>query len=148
MKAISLWQPWASLWCSPCKVHETRHWPTSHRGWLLVHATKKIVFELPVELEDIICDEFGPHWGMELPRGALVGIVKIVACHRTEVINEVNLLDHICGDFSPGRFGWERSEFVLFDRPIPYIGRQGMFDVPDHLLPSPPPQSAVATEQP
>jgi hypothetical protein len=25
-----------SPWCSERKVHETRHWPTSHRGWLVV----------------------------------------------------------------------------------------------------------------
>ena len=25
MRALSLWQPWASLWCSSRKVHETRH---------------------------------------------------------------------------------------------------------------------------
>src|SRR6266851_1649200 len=41
MKGISLWQPWASLWCSRRKVHETRHWRCRHRGWLLVHAAKR-----------------------------------------------------------------------------------------------------------
>ena len=43
MKAISLWQPWGSLWLSPAKRHETRHWQTRHRGKLLVHAAKKLV---------------------------------------------------------------------------------------------------------
>jgi hypothetical protein len=42
MKAISLWQPWASLWCSPRKIHETRHWPTNNRGWMLVHAAQAV----------------------------------------------------------------------------------------------------------
>lgn len=47
MKAISLWQPWAWL-CVATDEHgraekenETRSWPTSYRGPLLIHAAKK-----------------------------------------------------------------------------------------------------------
>jgi len=140
MKAISLWQPWASAWCSPLKIHETRHWPINHRGWLAVHATKKIVHACGAELDDIICDEFGPHWRMELPRGAIIGAVNIVNCERTEDVYDPQSVSErddnwLCGDFSPGRFAWERREFRIFQNPVPYRGAQGIFFVPDDLFP-------------
>ena len=88
MKAISLWQPWASLWLTPAKVHETRHWPTSHRGWLLVHAAKRTIDDYEGDdALDQICDRiFGAGWSSTLPRGALLGIVNVVDCVRTEKI--------------------------------------------------------------
>ena len=100
MKALSLWQsmatpslapsvrPWASLWCSPRKVHETRHWRCRHRGWLLVHAAKR--FEKDFELDDplrlILDDEFGGDWTRELPTGALVGMVNLIDCLPTQTL--------------------------------------------------------------
>src|SRR5713101_1713890 len=120
MKGISLWQPWASLWCSERKVHETRHWRCLHRGWLLVHAAKR--FEKDFELDDplrlILEDEFGGHWAMDLPTGALIGMVNIVDCQPTEMLfgdAAASDDDRECGDFAPGRFAWKRDEFRLFD---------------------------------
>ena len=83
MKALSLWQPWASLWCSPAKIHETRHWPLRHRGKLVVHAAKKFVRDVDPALETILDSDFGSHWGLELPTGALIGIVAIIDCQPT-----------------------------------------------------------------
>ncbi len=142
MKCISLWQPWASLWLSPRKVHDTRHWSTSHRGWLLVHAAKR--FEKKFEADDplrlILDDEFGGHWAMDLPTGALIGMVEIVACRRTEEIAFPQPIessdDYQCGDFGDERFGWQRGGYRCFDRPIPYRGAQGIFSVPDNLIPA------------
>lgn len=139
MKAWSLWQPWASLWLSPCKVHETRSWALAHRGPLLVHATKHIEFDsLTDDLEAILDSEFGGHWGMDLPRGALIGMVHIVACLPTEGFRDGDTTDddEICGDWTRGRFAIRRSPtFVKFREPIPYRGRQrNPFDVPDDLV--------------
>jgi hypothetical protein len=41
MKAITLWQPWATLLAVGCKHMETRSWPTKYRGEILIHASKK-----------------------------------------------------------------------------------------------------------
>lgn len=46
MKAISLWQPWASLVAVGAKKIETRSWATKYRGSLAIHATKKWNLEL------------------------------------------------------------------------------------------------------
>ena len=137
MKAISLWQPWASLWCSEAKIHETRHWPTSHRGWLLVHAAKRRIDDHGGTRLDDICDGlWGHHWGMEVPRGALVGMVNLVGCVSTDTmpIGHQSTEDYECGDFSHGRYAWRRAAFHVFRDPIPYRGQQGMFEVPDNLI--------------
>lgn len=139
MKAISLWQPWASLWLTDAKIHETRHWPTSHRGLLLVHAAKRKIDDLSGDRLDEICDGiWGHHWGLELPRGALIGIVRLVGCTRTEdmPIGHQSTDDYECGDYSPGRYAWCRASPVIFDEPIPYRGQQGFFEVPDSILPA------------
>ena len=44
--------------------------------------------------------------------------------------------DRECGDFAPGRFAWKRDEFRLFDQPILYRGKQGIFNVPADLIPA------------
>ena len=43
MRAISLWQPWASVVALGSKRIETRHWSTGHRGPLAIHAAKRRV---------------------------------------------------------------------------------------------------------
>lgn len=40
MKAITLWQPWASLVALGVKTIETRAWSTSYRGPLAIHAAQ------------------------------------------------------------------------------------------------------------
>lgn len=136
MKAWSLWQPWASLWLSSCKVHETRSWELKHRGPLLVHATKHIEFDLGDDLNNILDSEFGGHWGMDLPRGALIGAVEIIDCLPTENVHGAAEDDVICGDWTSGRFAIRRSYlFTKFANPIPFRGRQrNTFDVPDDLV--------------
>lgn len=41
MKAITIWQPWASLIMLGKKTIETRSWATSYRGPLAIHAAKR-----------------------------------------------------------------------------------------------------------
>lgn len=38
MKAITVWQPWASLLACGAKQYETRPWTTSYRGPIAIHA--------------------------------------------------------------------------------------------------------------
>jgi len=40
MKAITIWQPWASLLATRGKIYETRPWKTSYRGPIAIHAAK------------------------------------------------------------------------------------------------------------
>ncbi len=146
MKALSLWQPWASLWLTNAKIHETRHWPTRHRGPLLVHAAKRPIDECDGDELDRICIRlFGAGYRTEMPRGALLGIVHVVACVPPAQVGIGSLPpgapydraehddDRACGDWSEGRFAWRRGAYSSF-APIPYVGHQGLFTVPDSNL--------------
>lgn len=134
MKAISLHQPWASLWLTSRKVHETRSWSTKHRGPLFVHASKQLEF-VRGELLDIVVSEFGAKWASELPTGALIGTVDLYDCIPTNLVLGVFDSDYICGDWSRGRFAWQRTaSFQHFRNPVPYRGRQGLFNVPDAVI--------------
>jgi hypothetical protein len=155
MEATSLWQPWASLWLSQRKIHETRHWPMKHRGWLLVHAAQRFVKDVEPELEDILCDEFCGDWTAVLPTGALIGMVHVVDCQTTVAIldgygpsahwTQAQRDNFYCGDFLPfsvvngvrhERYGFAIDNAIKFDTPIPYKGRQSKtFKVPDFIIP-------------
>ena len=138
MRAISLWQPYASLWLSPYKLHETRHWSTQYRGPLAVHAAKRAETVVDDRVEFLLRAHFGRDWARTLPRGALIGVLNLDGCERTEKIYPLQPAtadDYACGNFAPGRYGWRRgSVFRLLSKPIPYIGRQGFFNVPDEIL--------------
>lgn len=136
MKALSLWQPWASLWLTDLKVHETRAWPTNVRGTIAVHAAKRFVkTALDHRLVDLLDDEFGRDWREYLPTGALIGTVELVDCKRIELAGSAEHgEDYVCGDFAYGRYAWQRGAYRVFKRPIPFVGRQGFFNVDDALF--------------
>lgn len=173
MKAISLWQPWASLMVAGKKRVETRHWPLKHRGPLLIHAAKKWDQRLanlcltkpfreslaafgvppsPHSFSTASSDAMKAGWSM--PFGAIIGRVNVVDCYRTEDVDfdsaglDVQPSDPVWrykpgklrlwpdpeqafGDYSSGRFAFLCENAVTFDKPIPYRGLQGLFDVPE-----------------
>jgi activating signal cointegrator 1 len=98
VKALSLWQPYASLLAAGKKRVETRSWPTSHRGPLLVHAAKKWDMDIAeitrsepfklalAEIGIAIPDHGWSKRPADLPFGALVGRVDVVDCVPTEKV--------------------------------------------------------------
>lgn len=142
MRALSLHQPFASLWLTWCKVHETRPWEIHHRGSLLVHAAKKRV-AIDTILHIIADDEFGLGWEDRLPRGAIIGSVNIVEVRSTTVVlkdwgspvHSEFWTDYQCGNYDPGRFAFKRgTDVIRLSEPIPYRGQQGPFDVPFEIV--------------
>lgn len=142
MKCISLWQPWATLWCSGIKIHETRHWSTNVRGRVLVHAAKRPIDRETRELFLVICDEFPDAFEQigfdidSLDFGALVGQVEIAECVPTEKVFpplvfefERRSIDYYLGNFEQGRYAWRAENPVLFDTPLPTRGQQGFWEV-------------------
>ena len=147
VKALSLWQPWASLCCiahpsergRPVKGFETRSWRTHYRGDLLVHAAQRFTWDerdacfRPL-LRGALRREY--ERADDLPRGAVVGRVRLVDCHPAwGVWGEADEYARAMGDYGPGRWAWEITEPVLFREPVPLRGRQGLFDVPLDALP-------------
>lgn len=139
MKALTLWEPWASLWASGVKVHETRGWPTHHRGELAVHAARRWGSdqrEAAWMLRGAItaaglADRFA--FAAPSTLGRVVGIVRVVGCYPTERADPIGPLDRMCGDWSPGRYAWATEGAVLLDEPIPCQGHQGIWELRDEI---------------
>lgn len=128
-KAITLHQPWATALFHG-KRYETRNWATGHRGKLLIHAGKKF----NRDSLDITSEHLGiGEESMDFPTGALLGVVNVIDCIKMtpEFIDSVDESEKELGDWSPGNYAWKLSVPSLFDEPIPYKGKQGIFDVPD-----------------
>src|SRR3546814_14671667 len=77
LKAISLWQPWASAIALGHKSIETRHWPTKYRGELAIHAAKRFG---PDEREFASIERALGRMPARLPLGALVSVLDLLAC--------------------------------------------------------------------
>lgn len=121
MKALSLWQPFASLIADRRKTIETRSWEMLYRGPLAIHATKG-------NLDQFSAKRFG-YEVESLPTGAVVCIVNVVGCVRFP--NPSAPPDEF-GDFSDGRFGTLMQLVKRFEHAIPAKGAQGLWDWKDY----------------
>lgn len=144
MKAISLWQPWATLMAIGAKKNETRHWPTYWRGPLVLHAAKRFGPDERDICDDVPFREVLASAGIlrpsDLPLGALVGVVRVVYCTKTETFGadlfehgRLSAQEHAFGNYGPGRWAWITEGAKRFAVPIPWKGKQGFFDVPDDV---------------
>jgi activating signal cointegrator 1 len=158
MKAISLWQPWASAIALGAKRIETRSWSTPYRGPLAIHAARRCVKNelITYQANWGWCGALGikmghktPLWE-QLPFGAIVATCDLVDCRPTgsltaeeldtqrsapgDVLQAYQWSERQMGDFSLGRFGWVLDNIRALPKPIPYRGAQGFFFVPDALI--------------
>lgn len=154
MKALSLWQPWATAIALGSKRVETRSWKTDYRGPIAIHAAKHCVKQ---EMDDLCFENYwigALHLESEIfetevridldrflfgmPFGSIVAVCRLVDCKETEDFDQTECLqgempfmwcEEDLGDFSPGRFGWMFEDIRRIVKPIPYRGQQGLFDV-------------------
>lgn len=149
MKALSLWQPWATLIALKAKQIETRSWSTSYRGTLAIHASKNMPAEAKalcdVEPFKRALDAFF-RAGEDLPLGAIVATCDLVTVHRVpfaarhfpSVPGYTVALppfepERSFGDYDPGRYAWILGNIRQLEFPIPCRGAQGLWEVPAHL---------------
>ncbi len=147
MKALSLWQPWATLMADGYKRIETRSWSTRYRGRLAICAAKKDTKEGRDLWADEQSDEAIPRYLGTfdgLPLGKLLCIVDLVdvvptqwllgshedlaSRYRTEYFsrNGNPTGEERYGNYAVGRFAWITSGRRQL-RPIPVVGHQGLF---------------------
>lgn len=134
IKAISLWQPWASLMAAGFKLHETRHWSTDYRGPIAIHAVKTL--DLAGAPDQLCRSAFGAAWMAELPLGAVVAIGRLRGVrHASDIEDRTTRADRAAGNFAIGRFAWEIDQLRALGAPIPLVGRQALFNwaPPDDL---------------
>lgn len=158
MKAITLWQPWATLVAIGAKKIETRSWSTSYHGPLAIHAAIRIpgsavklldpglnnyayeknnIVEFPF-LEALRNGGYShPSWlegnriYINLPLGCIVAICDLTGCFEIYSSYEVFCLpegEKAFGDYTPGRFMWALANVRRIEEPIPVKGRQGLWE--------------------
>jgi hypothetical protein len=138
VRAISLWQPWASAIALGLKRIETRSWSTSYRGWLAIHAAKRWNRELREFSESMGI-------GLQLPLGAIVAVAHLSGVFPAAVAGWApSDEERPWGDYSPGRFAWMLTDIRPLPEPIPFRGAQGFFVVPNEVLGLPPEPSRQA----
>jgi hypothetical protein len=114
--AISLWQPWATAMALGIKKNETRDWPTSIRGWLAIHAAKRALDAQG----RLLASALGIN--TNLPFGAVVCIVKLIGCERTELLKSLGVSEQEqrWGNYKNGRWAWVTSPLDRIEMSDPY----------------------------
>ena len=140
IRALSLHQPWASLIAWELKHFETRSWRTPYRGLLAIHAAK----HCDLEDEELLLSDLRSHTGnpdlpaaKDLPRGAVVAVGRLVACHRMtpDLIGRQSKIENMVGWWEQGRYAWEIGQVRALESPIQARGYQGLWkwQAPDEL---------------
>jgi hypothetical protein len=151
MKALTLWQPWASLVAMGHKKIETRCWSTKYRGELAIHSAAN----LPAKwlgasryqtafrdaLADILnarrdCDDrSGFHVDdaiKALPRGKVLCIVRLSDIIETGTIDtEPEIIgehERLFGNYELGRYAWYLDMCEVLPEPIPAKGNRMLWN--------------------
>jgi len=159
MKAISLWQPHATLIGIGAKPFETRSWQTPYRGKIAIHAGKnqeeiagiqqriKSLKERGIwtEQKDTFLSEMArsaSEWGKahgldgfkwkDFPFGAVIAIADLTAIYPTRDLH-LELPVSLFGDFTAGRYAWKMSNVEMLKTPYSLRGQQGLWELPPHI---------------
>ena len=140
MKAITIWQPYATLLVCGDKLYETRSWATTYRGPIAIHAAKRPARQVidalahgsagerqtALLMERLLRRRGGPD---HLPQGAVIGTANLVRCNAIteEFMRTLPPQELALGDFTLGRYAWEFEDMSQID-PIPAKGQQALWD--------------------
>lgn len=129
MRAISLWQPWATAIALGHKAVETRGWTTRVRGEIAIHAAKRWTPEQRnFAAVERACGRLNVS---RLPFGAVVALAEIVEVRETEEAKLlVGPMERIWGDYGSGRFAWFLADVRPLAEPVGCKGGQGFFFLP------------------
>lgn len=136
MKAITIYQPWASLAALAEKKLETRSWCTKYRGPLAIHSGKKIKTGMCDQASLRNClERLG---NIKYPLGAVLAISNLIDCVEITPAFTANLSDKelAFGDYTSGRFAWVLEDTHQLATPIPARGMQRLwnFNETPHLV--------------
>ena len=163
MKALTLYQPYATAMALGVKRIETRSRPISYRGTVVIHSALMRTREMERGFASWLHDHpddraafsaAGYRFFAELPFGQTLAVADLVDVvpvetfidggHRTpggELITltptEVNW-----GDYTPGRFAWIFANLRRLDRPRHVSGAQGLWEYKHGAIEVPAPAAA------
>lgn len=137
---ISLWQPYASLLIHGFKINETRPFPCpSLIGQRIgIASTKTIKAEQRKLFANAEFQSYYEQTGLplvldDLPHGKILGTIEIASCEKIteETLEEITEEEELYGDWRPGRFAWGTRDPIALPEPVPVMGQQGIWILPD-----------------
>jgi activating signal cointegrator 1 len=148
VKALSLWEPWATLVRRGLKLYETRDWPmpASIVGQpLAIHAAKKVfvperwhdVFRRQLSADEVyppfsygcILCVVHPHHSIKVGEAKLNFSMAEPARAKRELLYG-NYID-IDPDSGKQRWATHLKDIRVLPEPIPFSGQQGIFNWPE-----------------
>lgn len=141
MKAITIWQPYATLLVHGDKLYETRSWATSYRGPIAIHAAKRparqiidalangsVLDRQTAMLMERLLRRFGG--ADHLPTGAVLGTANLVRCNviTEEFLRTLTPQELALGDFTLARYAWEFENMMYIKGHVPEKGAQGLWE--------------------
>lgn len=144
MKALTLWQPWASLVAMGVKKYEFRRWPAPRSligERIVIHAAKREVH--PAEILELLNDErrLGGSLGtfdsaeLEMARRFLEHETLPLACGLAEATlgTPRRAIDLFASqmdpdEIDPDMWAWPMESVEEFRKPIPARGAQGFWN--------------------
>ena len=109
MKALTLWQPWATLVAIGSKRIETRSWSTTYRGPLAIHAAvskkgNEAFWREPFRSE---LRAYHYHAPSHLPYGRIIAVCELAdILPAQEIRGIIESRELAFGDYSNGRLAW------------------------------------------
>ena len=136
MKALTLYEPWASLVALGAKKIETRSWPTNYRGPLAIHAGKTIRAEfMNLAWKEPFYSALKPLHGnvggsrsIHYNLGCVIAIVQLVDCQEIRLDNVPLGPERHFGDYTRGRYMWILRDVERLEIPIPARGHQRLWE--------------------
>lgn len=145
MKALTIWQPWASLLALGQKKYETRSRPFRYRGLIAIHAAQ--YRKLPPDIYQALYSALKTK-GFHEPSyeksllyhleqgfmaqyfGTVIAETELVDCHLIDEAFVAKLPpgEVRMGDFTPGRFAFEFADMKCLNKPVPVKGAQGLWN--------------------
>jgi activating signal cointegrator 1 len=149
MKALTLWQPWASLIALGQKTIETRCWQTPYRGPLAIHAAANLQPKwlgasrhLP-EFRDALAEVFHARRDRDdragfhvddavrgLPYGRVLCVVRLVSIEPTDSMFSEHLptFEKLFGNYDAGRYAWNLEMVNRLEDPIAAKGARRLWN--------------------
>ncbi len=127
MKAISLWQPWASAMALGLKKNETRGWATGYRGELAICSAKRPMDNLGREIarqNGILYEPMG--------YGHVLCVVELYDCVPSAEFHgstprQISETEAGLGDYSVCRWIWLTRDLRKLKWSVPIVGRQNLW---------------------
>lgn len=153
MKALTLWQPWATLVAMGAKRIETRSWVTAYRGDIAIHSAAKLPAKWlgssrhSPQFRDYLADIFNVRRDSDertglhvddairaLPYGKVLCVVELMGVQSTGNLfeEEITDMEKCFGNYEQGRYAWFLNRRHVFEPPISAKGNRMLWNWSPH----------------